>query len=200
MYIKITRVCETNAPFDIFENATNDWTHFMHLHHKSHADFRLLYKQGNREIFFYKSWVIYPLPFYTRYIVLREYIPEQCGYKQVYFDVANGRTHYLNGIITEGNGTVKSTGEFWFSVPWIWKFFPRLFFLFFKTRMRRVMREDNSMIMERIPLDGIENQKCAPVIPENFNFYEEFTRKKVPPPAQFEFTDHVFQHLSTKSS
>jgi len=195
MYIKIKRICETDAPFDLFLDAGNDWTHFQHLHHKSHAEVRLLYKKDLREVFFYKARVLYPLPIYRRFLVVREYVPEQFSYKQVYYDLTNGRIHYLNGRNIKKEKSVVGVAEFWFSVPAFWGLFPQLFAWIFKFRMRSVMKEDNVMIRERIRIGGVASGRCAPPIPDAFNFYEELMGKW-PPPAKFEFVDETYENVA----
>ena len=194
MYIAIKRICEVNAPLDIFAEAGNDWTHFAHLHRKSHLEFRLLYKNGVREIFYYRARTIYPLPFFTPFIVFREYHPEQRGYRQVYLDLKSGRVHYLNGKNEQHGENVLGTGEFWFQVSWYWKYFPGLFAWLFKKRMRSVMNEDNVMIRERISLKGMDNANCAPALPERFDFFEDMMKNGYPE-TPFLFSDHAFEDV-----
>ena len=197
MYIKIKRIFETNVPFDIFCESVNDWTHFAHLHRKSHAELRLLYKKGDREVFFYKARVLYPFPIYNRFLVVREYRPDQLCYRQVYYNLRNGRIHYLNGFNIKKDKTVMGIGEFWFSVSPIWKFFPRLLFWIFKWRMDQVLREDNQMIGERAKHQLGSSPSCAPPIPDAFDFYEELINKW-PPATEFEYESYSFDDLTPK--
>lgn len=194
MYISVKRVCESNAPLELVVEAGNDWTHFTHLHRKSHLAFQLLYKSGHREIFFYKARILYPLPFYTPYIVFREYVPERQCYDQIYQDLRSGRVHYLSGSHASLGDTVLGTGEFWFSVSSFWRYCPRLFFWLFKRRMRGVMEEDNRMIRERMRLGLASHAECDPRVPESYDLYADLMGKGLPE-AEFTFSDHVFTDL-----
>ena len=197
LYIKIRRSCEANAPFNLFLDAGNDWTHFVHLHRKSHAEYRLICKTGNKEVFFYKSYLLYPLPFYSKYLAVREYIPEQFSYRQVYYDLKNGHVHYLDSRNIQKENTVIGIADFWFSVSPLWRFFPNLFFWIFKRRMNCLMREDNEMIKDRIQNGGATAAACAPAIQDAFGFYDEQI-KKWPPKAEFEFETYGYEDLFKK--
>src|SRR2546426_4213159 len=97
MNIGIVREVGVLAPLDLTAETANDWTHFVHLHRRSHLEFRMIHKAGNREMFLYKARLLYPFPFYTPFLVVREYVAEQNGYRQFYLNLRNGRVHYLNG-------------------------------------------------------------------------------------------------------
>ena len=193
-YIKIRRSCEANAPFDFFLDAGNDWTHFVHLHRKSHAECRLIAKTGDREVFFYKSYLFYPLPFFSKYLVVRQYMPEHFSYRQVYYDLSSGRVHYLDSTNIKKENTVIGIADFWFSLSPFWRLFPFLFFWLFERRMNHLMKEDNTMIRERMKNGGVSATACMPPVQDAFQFYEEQI-KKWPPAAKFEYETYAFEDL-----
>src|ERR1700722_3040245 len=195
MYINIKRIHDAKVPFDVYIEAGNDWTHFKHLHRKSHAEFKLLFKSETREIFIYKSRLLHPLPFFNTFIVFREMTAATASYRQVYYDIKTGRTHYMRGVNEQlADGVVRGTGEFWFDVPDYWRFFPGLYFWLFKRRMRSVAREDNVRMRERIR-EGIFNRAaCAPPVPELFDFLEALMKDGYPQPA-YTFSDRFFEDI-----
>jgi hypothetical protein len=182
MRIQFKRICESNAPLEILANANNDWTHFLHLHRKSHLDFRLLFKDGKREIFLYKARLIYPLPFYRTYIAFREYLPEQRGYHQFYLNVGTGKVNYLNNSTTMKGPFAVGSGTFVFESSRIWKWIPWIFKKLFAFRMRAVQSEDNIWMAERMKNGVFEESACATPVPEKFNLMDEFLKDGLAPP------------------
>ncbi|MGA2052317.1 MAG: hypothetical protein ABSH19_03290 [Opitutales bacterium] len=195
MYINIKRIHDANVPFDVYIEAGNDWTHFTHLHRKSHLAFRLLFKSATREIFLYKSRLLYPLPFYNTFIVFREMTPATGSYRQIYHDVNSGRTHFMRGVNEQlEGGIVRGTGEYWFDVPNFWRFFPGLYFWLFKKRMRKVAKEDNVMMRERI-LHGVYSRPaCSPPVPDTFDLLDDLTKGEYPK-AMASFSDQFFEDI-----
>ena len=182
MRIEFKRICDVPAPIDIVTETVVDWTHFMHLHRKSHLEFRLLHKEGRRETFLYKARLIYPLPFYRTFIVFREYLPEQRGYHQFYLHVKTGAVHYLNSVVEQGSNSALSTGIFSFDSSRFWKWFPWLFKKLFALRMRMVQKEDDVWIKGRIAVGGYNESACAPFNPEQFDLFDELLKKNLPTP------------------
>jgi hypothetical protein len=189
MYIRIKRTCEGPGPFHLAAEAGNDWTHFAHVHRRSHMVFKLLHKSGNREIFYYKARTLYPFPFYTPYIAFREYAPEQNGYKQIYYDLRSGRVHYVSASHAMKGSNVQTIGEHWFDLPEYWRFFPKLFMLLFKIRMKRVMQEDSEMLREEVEA-GIEgSDACLQSSLAEFSLFDEMTGAGFPK-AAFAYEDY----------
>ena len=174
MLVSFKRICEYDAPLDVIAESASDWTHFAHLHRRSHLEFRLLSKSGNRETFLYKGRIIYPLPFYWTYIVFREYLPDQRGYHQCYLNVKTGKIHYLNHRAEIFDGRSRIEGSYRFEVARFWKLIPRVFQFLFAARMRRVMVEDDEWVAERLKNGVFENSACSPKVPEQFNLMDEF--------------------------
>lgn len=195
MYINIKRIVDAKVRLDVFAEAGNDWTHFTHLHRKSHLAFKLLYKSATREMFLYKSRLLYPLPFYNTFIVVREMTPATNSYRQIYHDVHSGRTHFMRGVNEQlPDGIVRGTGEYWFDVPDFWRLFPGLYFWLFKKRMRAVAIEDNVMMRERIQHGVYNRPACAPEMPENFDLMDDLSKGGLPDPA-FSFADRFFEDI-----
>jgi hypothetical protein len=197
MYIKFRRISEMKVPFDVFAEANNDWTHFTHLHRKSHAEFRLLYKSGRRQIFLYKTRLFPPLPFCESFIVMREEMPEQAGYRNVYLHVRTGRVNYLDGSTVQGKETVEGIGEFWFEVGWPWTWLPGVFAALFRRRMRQVLEEDNVLMRERIKLGAFSSERCAPPQPKEYDFYVDMMKDGFPKPAR-SYEDRKLDDLMPK--
>lgn len=182
MWIEFKRICAVNAPIGLVADANVDWSHFMHLHRKSHVEFRLIFKEGRREVFLYKARLIYPLPFYTTFIAFREYLPEQRGYHQFYLNVRTGRVHHLNSSTVQEGEQSATVGVFRFEASRLWKWFPWLFKWLFRYRMRKVNLEDVGWIDGRIEAGGFNNPACAPTVPERFNLIDEFVQRGHPRP------------------
>ncbi|MES2206937.1 MAG: hypothetical protein V4525_09110 [Pseudomonadota bacterium] len=195
-YLYIKRTVETNAPLDMFAELGNDWTHFIHVHRKSHAAFQLLFKKDKREIFFYKSYLFYPLPIYKSFIVFREYVPEQNAYRQIYMETGSGRVHYSNNYNISSGSNSLGIAEFWFSTSKFWTLFPKLFFYLFSRRMRIVAHEDNMVMKERLESGVINQPACAPKVDESFDFYIEKTANGFPIPL-YRWEDHYFEDIMT---
>jgi len=197
MYFHIKRVHEAKIPFNIYLEAGNDWTHFLHLHRKSHALFQLLYKSGGREIFLYKTRVIYPFPIYNTFIVFREQAPEQAGYKQLYINIKNGRRHFLSSKNEELEDRVRGTTEFWFDVPAYWGLAPKLFFRLALGRMKAVADEDDVMMRERMEHGAYSRPACTPDVPPAFDFYHDVMEKGAPK-AEHSFSASFFVDTETR--
>ena len=192
----IHRTVETNAPLDLTAEIGNDWTHFTHLHDKTISQYRLLQKHGNREVFLYKARRIWPLPFHDIYVVFREYLPEQHGYRNVYLNVRTNVAHYLNGInYGDANHSV-SVSEYLFTLPDYWRLFPKLFVWVFVKRMGRIVREDNEWIEARMqhnaPPTGVA---CAPQIPPAFDLLDSLYPARTLPVADARFTVTAKDHF-----
>jgi hypothetical protein len=190
MFITVKRICEIDAPLDMVADSAADWTHFTHIHRKSHKQFRLLSKDGPREIFLYEARMLYPLPFFRTFIAFREYKPEQKGYVQYYLHPKTGVVHYLTTKTISEEGVTKVIGEFSFEVSRFWKFFPRLFIRLLSFRMREVKEEDDEWIETRLEEGVFENKSCLPEIPERFNLMDEFLRDGIKP-SEMTLIDHV---------
>jgi hypothetical protein len=172
--IAISRDCRVRAPFERCLENQYDYTHFTHLHHKTHLEFRLLYKSGVREIFLYKARVVYPLPFYDTYIVFREHRADENGYRNVYLNVKTGKIHLLRGTVVQmEDGICSIRGEFLFSVAGIWRYFPRVFEWIFRRRMRAVFEEDNEWFRGRLLHPEINQEACAPEIPAAYDLFQD---------------------------
>lgn len=194
--IRVNRTCELRVPHALCVENQNDFTHFTHLHRKVILEYRLLFKLDKREIFLYKARRLYPLPFYDTYIVFREYIPAEEGYHNVYLNVRSGLVHYLQARTVCCGETSSVIGEYVFSLPSYWRFFPRLFYWVFKRRMHEVMEEDNIWFRSRMSSHGeINSQACAPVIPESYDLLNDLLGKGVLPTADIEFEDHVMERF-----
>ncbi len=175
---------------DIIAENANDWTHFTHIHHKHIAEYKLLYKRENREIFLYKSRRLYPLPWFDYFIVFRDYRPEQLGYRNVYYHLKTGRVHYNNSYTrSTEDGGIELVGELVFDLPFYWKYASGLFFWVFKKRMRGLIDEDNIAINERISMKGFDTAPCRPRVPDSFDFFEEFFGDRDLPVADIRFLD-----------
>ena len=181
MYIYMQFKYVFRAPFEPCAEAALDWTHFIHLHRKSHKEFRLLFKSGRREIFLYKTR-FHPLPFGKTFIAFREYIPEKSGYRQTYMDAGNGRTHYQDNESVKDGENVVNTSNYYLQVSCFWKFFPKLFLWLFKRRMRAVVEEDNAWLRERIRQGIFTHAQCAPPAPETFDQLDDFMKNGFPKP------------------
>lgn len=180
MLIHFERTCEYEMPLRLVADSAADWTHFMHVHRRSHLEFRLLAKDGVREIFLYKARMIYPLPFYRTFIAFREYLPEQEGYHQIYLHVNSGAIHYLNSRTEGDDHSSRTIGTFYFEGSRFWKYFPGLFKKLFTWRMRSVSHEDRDWMSERIRIGVFENKGCMPQIPDCFNLMDDFLKKGLP--------------------
>jgi len=175
---------------------TYDWTHFLHLHRKSHGEFRLLHKSEKREIFFYKARIIYPLPFFRKFLVFREYQPEVGGYRQVYYDLSTGGITYLSAFTrhNKDRDSYSCMGEYIFSVSWYWKLWPRLFSIIMKQRMGRVIEEDNELVRGRAEVGGKERLACAPKQVTTFDLLDDFLQAGLPK-TEAHFYQHFFSDL-----
>ncbi len=185
--IYVQRTCELEAPFDICEESSNDWTHFTHLHRKAIVGYRLLNKKGLREVFLYKARVLYPLPFYDHYVIFRNYEPQQNGYKNVYLNVRTGQLNYLSGYVIQKGKSSLLMADYLFNMSWYWRFFPGFFLWVFRRRMRSVMDEDNQWIYERMKQkEPYSNKACAPVVPEEYDLFKDL------------FKDDIFKHADIR--
>lgn len=181
VYISIRRTVESDAPLDLTVQIMNDWSHFKHLHRKSHREFRLLHKEGNREIFLYKARYLFPLPFGKSFIVFREYTPETKGWRQFYYDIKSGRVNYnFTGVIEREDGSVVTYGNCLIPVSPLWRLFPRLFVWLFKVRVDAVADEDEDMMRERINLGGFDNRACAPPDEASYDFIRAALKDGLP--------------------
>lgn len=193
--VSVKRTCELRAPYAFCLESQTDWTHFTHLHRRSHAGYRLLYKKDRRTMFLYKARCVHPLPWYNHFLVVRDDDPSGTAYRNIYVDVVSGATHYLYAHAVCNGETTSLIGEYVFSLPDYWRWFPRIFFWLFKRRMRTVMEEDNQWIGERMVLgDVTEGAACAPLIPESFDVF----RDTVPsdgtlPTAERHFEDYAIE-------
>jgi hypothetical protein len=195
MELKIRRVTEMKTPFYIVAEGAIDWTHFSYIHRRSHKVFRLLYKNENKLVIFYKARVLYPFPFFKNYLIVREDLPAQFGYQQVYMDLSNQKIHFLRATVEKNKETASIVGDFVFDVGNFWKLFPSLFFFIFKLRMRTVMSEDNVYMAERQRLGTPTDESCEVKVPKQFCLLAEYL-SKTPLPAHFDFQDHVLTDLS----
>lgn len=160
---------------EVIADNANDWSHFTHIHGKHIVRYDLLFKRGSREIFLYKGRRLYPLPWFDYFIVFRDYQPKQMGYRNVYYHVKSGAMNFLNSYTrAKDDGGIELVGEFVFTLPFYWKFFPGLFLFVFKKRMRGLIDEDNTLINERIRMKGFDTPPCRPKIPDSYDLYEEF--------------------------
>ena len=175
--------------FDALCENQVDWTHFLYLHRKSTLEYRLIFKRDHREIFVYKARLLYPFPFHDTYIVFRENIPGQHGYRNIYYNLKNGRIHYLNAYTTQKDETAILAGDFLFCLPSYWRFIPKLFFWFFKRRMNGLMDEDSEMIVERIRRQKADSPTCAPQIPEQYDLFDALFQEGILPDAHVTFDD-----------
>jgi hypothetical protein len=173
MWVSFKRICEYDAPLNVIAESASDWTHFTHLHRRSHLEFRLLSKSGKRETFLYKARIIYPLPFYWNYLVFREYLPDQCGYHQCYLNIRTGKVHYLNHRAVTVSGRSRIEGTFRFEIAGFWRLIPGVFRFLFTRRMHRVMLEDDSWVADRLKNGVFENPSCSPKTPEQFDLMTE---------------------------
>ena len=183
--IFVRRIFDFKAPYELLRETQDDWTHFIHLHKKSHGGFRLLYKKGNREIFLYKAWKLTPFPFFPDiYVVFRDYLPAKNGYRNVYLNVKTGQTHYLHGYLEDNAPYATTVGEFLYTLPSFFKFFPNLFFRFLKLRGKRVLEEDNVWMVERMAQESpVNSAACAPEVPETYDLFDDlFKDGKFPEP------------------
>ncbi len=166
---------------DIIADGANDWTHFTHVHSKTIIRYELLYKQGSREIFLYQGRRIYPLPWFDHFIVFRDYQPEQNGYRNVYYHVKSGTMNFLDSYTREKpDGGIELVGKFVFTMPFYWRFFPKLFLYVFNKRMRKLIDEDNVIINERMRMQGFETPGCKPTIPERYDLFEAMFSGEMP--------------------
>lgn len=191
--ILIKRNFEFKVPYELFLESQSDWTHFMHLHRKTHAEFRLLYKRGGREIFLYKARPFFLWPFPQTFIVFREYLAAGDGYRNIYLDTQTGQCHYLNGYAFRKGDSTVSIGEFLFSLPSFWRLFPSLFFWIFRQRGMKVFEEDNWWLAERLAAGNVPaHEVCAPEVPEGYDLYDDlYGAGRMPEPdVRFEESGH----------
>lgn len=184
--ISVERSYFFKVPFAMCLENQKDFTHFTHLHRKAILDYRLIYKRGERAIFLYKARRLYPFPFYDTYIVFREFVDN--GYYQIYLNTKTGAVHYLRGISKEHGELSSQKGEFVFSLPMYWKLCPSLFFWIFKKRMSRVVKEDVEWFEERMKFN-INSKACAPVVPENYDLFEDLFKDGVLPKSDVHFVE-----------
>lgn len=180
--IGIRRICEMNAPYELVAYTSNDWTHLPVLHRKSVMEHRLLYKSGNRMIWLYKSRVLYPFPFHNMFLVFREQDLENDRYWNLYYDLSSGAVHYLKASV-ERRGITRPPSESTSSLSPIWRLMPRLFFMIFNWRLKRIMDEDSRWIQEWMEQGGIDNRACAPPIPEAHDLFDALFKGKEFPEA-----------------
>ena len=193
--IHIRRNLRVRTSLKILNYINNDWTHFPHLHRKTIADHRLLYKEGKREIFYYKSRCLYPLPIFEHYLVFRDY-PTDHSYRNIYINIRTGQAHLLNSAVYSEGEVMLNVSDYLFSVPSYWRLFPKLFLWVFKKRMRRVLDEDNEWNMELNKAENlVDNSTCAPAVPESFDPFDHLFKDKKLMAAEshvsFEFDDAV---------
>lgn len=200
--ILVKRIDEYKNPFDIVFESNQDWTHFTHLHRKTHVRYRLLYKNGNRQIFLYKGRRLYPLPFYDDYIVFREDRPSQHGFRNVYIHAKSGHVHTLDVTLkSQGKGTLIVADNL-FSLPSYWRFLPkfflRIFLWVYTSRMDRVMEEDLDLINDRVKQGRMPtiDDSCAPTIPEVYDILDDFFKKDASEMADAHFQYHVVEGLN----
>ena len=180
--IFLRRTLQLKAPFKVVADVNHDWTHFPHLHRKTIKSHRLLYRNGQRQIFLYKARRLYPLPFCDDYVVLREDTPNG-GYRNVYVNVKSGAIHALDAKLeSQGDWTVVTADHF-FSLPSYWRFLPkiflRLFVWVFKRRMNRIVDEDNEWIYGLMKTENVSTEDaCAPVVPPTYDILDEFFKKE----------------------
>lgn len=194
MHIGIKHECEITAPYDVVLDITYDWTHFLYLHRRSHAEFKLLFKSDKREVFFYKAKILPPFPFYKYYVVFRDYQPERGGYRQIYYDLKTGGINYLDAYTVKNEKTCSSIGEYVFEVPGYWRLFPGLFARLMKARHHRVVEEDNELVRERLKVDNKESPACAPVVHSKFDLFEDYLKQGIPR-TDFAFDQYFFNDL-----
>ena len=192
--IYIKRTCEIRASYELCLESQMDWTHFAHLHRKSHAAYRLLYKRDRREIFLYKARRLYPLPWYDHYIVFRDNDASGTKFWSAYHNVKSGHTHYQSGNVECHGETTSLIGEFVFALPSYWRRFPEFFLWIFKRRMRGLMDEDCAWIGERMRVGAAASSPgCAPVVPERYDLYEDLFGNGELPPADIKFENYVYE-------
>jgi len=197
MYISCKRVWEAKAPFELCVEIANDWTHFVHLHRKSHKSYRLLYRAPGREIFHYQARILYPFPLFTDYIVMRNEVPERHGHEQIYLHVKSGRVTFQRSTTMRDGDKTQVIGEYIFDVPSYWRPFSGIFFWIFKYRMRKVMWEDNEQIVERMRSGIRDNPTCAPSVPTTFDLFEDLKLRI--PKADVHYEDHVYEDLTART-
>lgn len=199
--VSIKRVFDFKAPYRIVLENQEDWTHFIHLHRKSHAEFRLLFKRGNREIFLYKARLFFGFPFFSKtYIVFRDNMPEKACYRNVYLDVGTGQVHYLNGKVVSKGETTETEGEFIFSASPFWRFFPKLYFWLFQWRGSRLLEEDNWWMAERMAAAKTTyDDFCAPEVPELYDLFDDLYGEKDLPKGDIHFEETDFFDLEERA-
>ncbi len=192
--ILVSRTVEFKAPFQFVVDSIEDWAHFGHLHRKSIAGLSLLSKSDERTIFLYKARRLYPLPVYDYYIVFREEMPSQYGFRNVYINAKTGASHTLEVKAEWQVDRAIVVGDHLFSLPsywrWLPKFFLRLFLQVYHWRMDKILDEDFEWIYERMTMEGPPaSGSCAPAIPESYDVLENSFKKK-----SSEVADAIFQY------
>ncbi len=193
MYLFLKHEIEYKAPAEYILDADLDWTHFTHLHKKSHKLFMLLAKTPDYSVFLYRTRYVSFLPFSTGFVVFREYLPESEGYRQVYIPVNGGNPNVLESthIRHEEKGTITSSAKFYFWLNWYWRLVPSLFCNLLRMRMIKVWNEDFSMIKERIAKQSTTNQACSTPLPDLFRFDRVFLKEM--PEAQVAFYGKMYK-------
>lgn len=171
-----------------------DWTHFLFCHRRGIKTFKLLYKKGSREIFFYEARILFPLPFTRRYIVLRNYEKELGRYRNLYHDLKSGLNTYLDARVINNGESVSMLSDYLYELPDYWRPFKKIFFAIFKSRMRVLAEEDNEMFLARMKNGFWENPACAPLVPQEFDLFTEcFTPDKLQ--GAPDFIDHSCEYF-----
>jgi hypothetical protein len=192
--IFIQRICEVKAPFDICVETNNDWTHFTHLHRTTIADYRLLFKNNQREVFLYRAKWFAHLPFHDTYIIFRNYEPVQHGYRNIYFNIRSGLVTYLDARVERKGDSTLFIGDYIFVLPSYWRYLSWLFLIIFKLRMRRVMDEDNEWIYGLMTRKtAMDNPVCAPVVPAKYDLYDDLFADDVFATADVRMSDYSLE-------
>ena len=198
--ILVSRTIEFNAPYQYVVDSVEDWTHFSHLHRKAIAGLHLLSKSGPHAVFLYKARRLYPLPFYDHYVVFREDLPNQQGFRNVYVNAKTSATHTLDvKIIRNGDGAIV-VGDHLFSLPEFWRHLPKIFMNFFlviyQWRMDQVLDEDFEWIFERIQNEKTPGSgNCAPAVPADYNLIQSVFEKKLADSADTVFRYRIIENF-----
>lgn len=201
--ILVSRTVEAKAPFKLYYDLNQDWTHFSHLHRKAIVSHRLLFKDDKREIFLYKARRLYPFPFYDDYIVFREDVPSQNGYRNVYVNTKSGHVHTVEVKLESQGDRTLMVGDHLFSLPSYWRFLPkfflRIFLWVYRWRMDQILDEDHGLIYESMKMGcPPTDDSCAPVIPETYDVLDVFFKKEATEVADAYFQYRVVENFDGK--
>lgn len=160
MRIVVQRKLRVRSPAQLVFANSNDWRHFAYIHRRSHALFKPLIQMGGRCVFLYRARILFPIPIFQNFLVVRQEDVDGLGYQQIYLDLNGDVKSYLRARCYVENGVTVQDGRFVLKVPWLLRWTPGVLVWIFARRMKRVADEDGVYLKEAKSHQSPEGLQC----------------------------------------